>query len=111
MYSYPTPNSNKETKLKKGDIFSREVLRQDVNRIMDRYDGMARPFASVVPLFNIDPEKKTVAITIEIQEGGEVTDRQDQYRRQQQDPRQGDQARDATERGRPVQQEGHQKEL
>jgi outer membrane protein insertion porin family len=26
----------------------------------------------VVPLFNIDPEKKTVAITIDIQEGGEV---------------------------------------
>ena len=63
---------SKETKLKKGDIFSREALRQDVNRIMDRYDALARPFAGVIPLFNIDPEKKTVAITIEIQEGGEV---------------------------------------
>ena len=62
----------KETTLKKGDIFSREVLRQDVNRIMDRYDSMARPFASIVPLFNIDPDKKAVAITMEIQEGGEV---------------------------------------
>ncbi len=62
----------KEIKLKKGDIFSREVLRQDVGRIMDRYDSMARPFANVIPQFNIDPEKKTVAITMEIQEGGEV---------------------------------------
>ena len=62
----------KEIKLKQGDIFSREVLRQDVNRIMDRYDGLARPFASVVPLFNIDQVKKTVAINIDIQEGGEV---------------------------------------
>ncbi len=62
----------KEIKLKKGDTFSREVLRQDVNRIMDRYDGIARPFASVVPLFNIDQEKKTVAVNIDIQEGGEV---------------------------------------
>jgi outer membrane protein insertion porin family len=62
----------KEVKLKRGDIFSREVLRQDVARIMDRYDGIARPFASVVPLFNIDPEKKTVVINIDIQEGGEV---------------------------------------
>ena len=61
-----------EVKLKKGDVFSREALRQDVGRIMDRYDGLARPFANVVPLFNIDPDKKTVAITIEIQEGGEV---------------------------------------
>jgi len=62
----------KEIKLAKGDIFSREVLRQDVNRIMDRYDSIARPFANVIPQFNIDPEKKLVAIQIDIQEGGEV---------------------------------------
>jgi outer membrane protein insertion porin family len=61
-----------ELKLRRGTIFSREVLRQDVTRIMDRYDAIARPFASVVPLFDIDQAKKTVAITIEIQEGGEV---------------------------------------
>ena len=63
---------DREVRLKVGDVFSRDVLRQDVNRIMDRYDGIARPFASVVPLFNIDAAKKTVAVTIEIQEGGEV---------------------------------------
>jgi outer membrane protein insertion porin family len=63
----------KETKLKQGDIFSREVLREDVNRIMDRYDGLARPFANVVPLFNINQDRKTVVINIDIQEGGEVT--------------------------------------
>ncbi len=62
----------KELKLKRGDVFSREVLRQDVARIMDRYDSIARPFASVVPLFNIDQEKKIVALSFEIQEGGEV---------------------------------------
>jgi outer membrane protein insertion porin family len=48
------------------------VLKQDVAKIMDLYDGISKPFASVVPMFNIDPEKKTVAINIEIQEGGEV---------------------------------------
>jgi outer membrane protein insertion porin family len=62
----------REIKLKKGNIFSRDVLRQDVNRIMDRYDSIARPFANVIPQFNIDPDKKTVAINIDIQEGGEV---------------------------------------
>jgi outer membrane protein insertion porin family len=62
----------KEIMLKRGEIFSREVMRQDVTRIIDRYDAISRPFASVVPQFNIDQEKKTVAITIEIQEGGEV---------------------------------------
>jgi len=61
-----------EIKLKRGDVFSREVLRQDVARIMDRYDSIARPFANVVPLFNIDQEKKTVALSFEIEEGGEV---------------------------------------
>ena len=62
----------KELMLRKGEIFSRAVLRQDVARIMDSYDALSRPFASVVPLFNIDQVKKTVAITIEIEEGGEV---------------------------------------
>jgi len=70
--SIPTSELENEVKLKPGDVFSREMLRQDVARIMDRYDGIAKPFASVVPLFNIDPERKTVTINIEIQEGGEV---------------------------------------
>ena len=68
------PNStlDKEIKLRPGDIFSREVLKQDVGRIIDLYDGIAKPFANVVPLFDIHPETKTVDITIDIQEGGEV---------------------------------------
>jgi outer membrane protein insertion porin family len=70
--SLPTSELDKEVKLKQGDVFSREVLRQDVGRIMDLYDGISKPFASVVPQFNIDPERKTVAINIDIQEGGEV---------------------------------------
>ena len=62
----------KEVRLKHGDVFSRDGLRQDVGRIMDRYDGIARPFASVVPQFNINPDTRAVDIDIEIQEGGEV---------------------------------------
>jgi outer membrane protein insertion porin family len=67
-----TADLEKEAKLKKGDIFSRDGLRKDVNSIIDKYDGLARPFANVVPLFDIDAQNKTVAITIDIQEGGEV---------------------------------------
>ncbi|HUI67547.1 MAG TPA: outer membrane protein assembly factor BamA [Nitrospirota bacterium] len=70
--SIPTSELENEVKLKPGDVFSREVLRQDVAGIMDRYDGIAKPFANVVPMFNVDPERKTVAINIEIQEGSEV---------------------------------------
>lgn len=62
----------KEVLLKHGDVFSRDGLRQDVARIMDRYDSIAKPFASVVPQFNINPDTKSVDIDIEIQEGGEV---------------------------------------
>lgn len=62
----------KEVKLKQGDIFSRDMLRQDVARIMDRYDSIARPFANVIPQFNINQDTKTVALTMDIQEGGEV---------------------------------------
>ena len=34
--------------------------------------ALREPFASVVPLFNINPDTRTVAISIDIQEGGEV---------------------------------------
>ena len=61
-----------EMQLKRGAVFSRDMLRQDVSRIMDRYDGIARPFASVTPMFNIDEERKTVAINIDITEGDKV---------------------------------------
>lgn len=59
-------------KIKRGDVFSREMLRRDVTRIMERYDGIARPFANVVPQFDIDAAKRTVDIIIDIDEGGEV---------------------------------------
>ncbi len=62
----------REIKLKQGDVFSREILRKDVARIMDRYDGIARPFANVIPQFDIDPATRTVAIVFDIREGGEV---------------------------------------
>jgi outer membrane protein insertion porin family len=62
----------KAVKLKVGDVFNREMLKQDVGRIVDLYDGIARPFATIVPQFNQDLVKKTVALIIEIKEGGEV---------------------------------------
>ena len=61
-----------EMKLKIGEVFSRDFLRQDVARIIDRYDSIARPFANVTPLFQINQQLKLVDITIDIQEGGEV---------------------------------------
>lgn len=62
----------REVRLKTGEVFSRQTLREDVNRLMDRYDSIARPFANVSSLFDIDPDRKTVAVTFDIDEGGEV---------------------------------------
>lgn len=62
----------REIKLKPGEVFSRDVLRKDVTRIIDRYDSISRPFANVIPQFNIDPDTRTVDIAFDIQEGGEV---------------------------------------
>ncbi len=59
-------------KLKAGEVFARDLLKQDVTQIIDRYDSIARPFANVTPLFQINQEKRLVDITIDIQEGGEV---------------------------------------
>lgn len=70
--SIPTADLLKEVKLKRGDVFSREVMRQDVNRIIDRFDSISRPFANVTPTFKIDEQSKTVMIAVDIQEGGEV---------------------------------------
>lgn len=61
-----------EMRLKPGTVFSRDMLKKDVAGIMDRYDSIARPFASVVPLFNINAAKKAVDINVRIREGGEV---------------------------------------
>jgi outer membrane protein insertion porin family len=59
-------------KLKVGEVFGRDLLRQDVAHIIDRYDSLARPFANVTPLFRINQDLKLVDVTIDIQEGGEV---------------------------------------
>lgn len=66
------PDLREAMKLKPGSVFSRADLRRDISAIMEKYDNIARPFANVVPRFDIDPEHRSVAIAIDIQEGGEV---------------------------------------
>ena len=57
------------TKLKPGDVFSREVLRKDVNAINDLYADQGYAYVNVAPLSNLDPEKRTVGIRYEIEQG------------------------------------------
>lgn len=59
-------------KLKKGQIFSRELLRSDVAALTDLYGDKGYAFTNVVPLSKIDQEKKIVDITFEFEKGEKV---------------------------------------
>jgi outer membrane protein insertion porin family len=59
-------------KLKTGEIFSRANLRSDIFTLTDMYADKGYAFANVTPLSAIDPVKKTVDITFDIEKGEKV---------------------------------------
>jgi len=59
-------------KLKKGEVFSRELLRNDVVTFTDLYGDKGYAFTNVVPLTKVDQDKKTVDITFEFEKGEKV---------------------------------------
>jgi outer membrane protein insertion porin family len=62
----------KQIKMKKGEIFSRAVLREDVVALTDKYTDKGYAFANVTPLSKIDPNTKTIDITFEFEKGNMV---------------------------------------
>lgn len=60
------------TKLKSGDIFSRELLRKDVTAINDLYADKGYAYVNVAPLTNLDPENRTIDLKYDIEEGIQV---------------------------------------
>lgn len=58
--------------LKKGEIFSREQLRNDVVTFTDLYGDKGYAFTNVVPLTKVDQEKKIVDITFDFEKGDKV---------------------------------------
>src|SRR5919108_4962483 len=59
-------------KLQEGEIFDRSQLANDVLRLSDRYTERGYAFADVVPLTNIDQEKRLVDIDVRIDRGPQV---------------------------------------
>ncbi len=59
----------KKVKLKTGGVFSRATLRGDIFTLTDLYADKGYAFANVTPLSQVDPEKKTVGITFELEKG------------------------------------------
>src|ERR671923_1676034 len=59
-------------KLQEGEIFDRSQLANDVLRLSDRYTERGYAFADVVPLTNIDQQKRLVNIDVHIDRGPQV---------------------------------------
>jgi outer membrane protein insertion porin family len=59
-------------KLQEGEIFDRSQLANDVLKLSDRYTERGYAFADVVPLTNIDQEKRLVNIDVRIDRGPQV---------------------------------------
>jgi outer membrane protein insertion porin family len=59
-------------KLQEGEIFDRSQLANDVLKLSDRYTERGYAFADVVPLTNIDQERRLVNIDIRIDRGPQV---------------------------------------
>ena len=58
---------------KSGDMFNRSKLAQDLLRITAVYKNNGFAYANVSPITNIDPEKRIVHITLEVEKGDPVT--------------------------------------
>jgi outer membrane protein insertion porin family len=59
-------------KLQEGEIFDRSQLANDVLRLSDRYTERGYAFADVVPVTNIDQERRLVNIDVQIDRGPQV---------------------------------------
>ncbi len=62
----------KKVKLKQGEVFSREVLRNDVFAFTDLYADMGYAFTNVTPLTAVHPETKTIDVTFNFEKGEKV---------------------------------------
>lgn len=62
-------NLSKNIKIKEGEIFSRDRLRQDIVSLTDLYGDRGYAFANIVPLTSLDHEKQRMNITFDIRKG------------------------------------------
>lgn len=60
-------------KQKSGDVYSREKMSKDITAVTDLYGEKGRAFVNVVPVVDTDTQKKTVALTLDVDEGEEVS--------------------------------------
>jgi len=61
-----------ELKSESGDVVNRDLIRQDIIRLTDRYGSKGYAFASISPVLDPHPDTATVDITFNIEEGPQV---------------------------------------
>jgi outer membrane protein insertion porin family len=62
----------KQIKVTKGEIFSRQKLQQDIAALTDAYGEYGYAFVDITPLTKINADNKTVDLTYDISKGNEV---------------------------------------
>ena len=58
--------------VKKGEVFSRSTIGQDIVRLTERYSDDGYAFANIYPLTDVDEEKRTIKITFDVQKAQKV---------------------------------------
>ncbi|MBI1820790.1 MAG: outer membrane protein assembly factor BamA [Nitrospirae bacterium] len=66
---FPSEELLKKINTREGEIFKRDVLRQDINTLTDLYGERGYAFLNITPQFVTDNASKTVELTLEISEG------------------------------------------
>jgi outer membrane protein insertion porin family len=70
---FSTPDLLSGLALREGDIFRRNLLRQDMTRLTDRYGERGYAFVDIRPQFVPKPDSRSIDLTYEIREGRPVT--------------------------------------
>ncbi|MEW6683075.1 MAG: outer membrane protein assembly factor BamA [Nitrospirota bacterium] len=70
---FSTPELLTGLALHEGDIFRRNLLRQDMTRLTDRYGERGYAFVDIRPQFVPKPDSRSIDLTYEIREGRPVT--------------------------------------
>ncbi|HET7909952.1 MAG TPA: outer membrane protein assembly factor BamA, partial [Nitrospira sp.] len=66
---FEEPELRDKMKIKPGEIFQRQKIRDEITRLTDLYGSKGYAFADVVPNVNPNPEERTATIILNIKEG------------------------------------------
>jgi outer membrane protein insertion porin family len=66
---FEDPELRDKMKIKPGEIFQRQKIRDEIGRLTDLYGSKGYAFAEVIPNVNPNPEERTATIILNIKEG------------------------------------------